>query len=226
MTYADVKKKFLIEYDKANVTSSYPSLTDYEIATILDKAYLALIAEKVTGNNPRRAAFEGDVKVISDIQGLIAVGAKDITPSATGLPSSNTRTGDLPEGFLYFVSAVATGSNLPIEKVELISHESANNFFITGTNMPWFKGVKMIIEGDKFITIYNAFLDTNEYQTRVTFRYIKAPTSFTKDNVGQDAMKISDTACEELINLAIIMALETTESPRLASKVQTRPIES
>lgn len=71
MTYADIKKKFLIEYDKANVTSSYPSLTDYEIATILDKAYLALIAEKVTGNNPRRQVFEGDVKAISDLQKLI-----------------------------------------------------------------------------------------------------------------------------------------------------------
>jgi len=42
--HSNIKTKFLIEYDKANVTSSYPSLTDYEIATILNKAYLALIA--------------------------------------------------------------------------------------------------------------------------------------------------------------------------------------
>jgi len=43
----------MIEYDKANVTSSYPSLTQKEIATVLDKAYLALIAQKLTGNNSR-----------------------------------------------------------------------------------------------------------------------------------------------------------------------------
>lgn len=43
----------MIEYDKENVTSSYPSLTTYEIATILDKAYLALIAQKLTGNQQR-----------------------------------------------------------------------------------------------------------------------------------------------------------------------------
>jgi len=42
--HSNIKTKFLIEYDKANVTSSYPSLTDYEIATILNKAYLVLIA--------------------------------------------------------------------------------------------------------------------------------------------------------------------------------------
>jgi len=54
MTYKDVYKKFMIEYDKADISSSYPSLTIYEVATLLDKAMLALIAQKVTGNNPRR----------------------------------------------------------------------------------------------------------------------------------------------------------------------------
>ena len=42
MTHGKVYEKFLIEYDKDNVTSSYPSLTKKEQATILDKAYLAL----------------------------------------------------------------------------------------------------------------------------------------------------------------------------------------
>jgi len=30
MTHNDIYKKFLIEYDKADITSSYPSLTKYE----------------------------------------------------------------------------------------------------------------------------------------------------------------------------------------------------
>ena len=58
MTHKDIYTKFMIEYDKANVTSSYPSLTEYEVATVLDKAYHALIAQKVTGNNVRRVALE------------------------------------------------------------------------------------------------------------------------------------------------------------------------
>jgi len=61
----------MIEYDKANITSSYPSLTKYEVATILDKAYLALIAQKYTGNNPRKSAFESDMKATEDLQPLI-----------------------------------------------------------------------------------------------------------------------------------------------------------
>ena len=81
MTYGDIYTKFMIEYDKANITSSYPSLTDYEIATILDKAYLALIAQKLTGTNPRRSVFESDIKAIEDLRplGRTARGVKAIT---------------------------------------------------------------------------------------------------------------------------------------------------
>lgn len=38
--------------------------------------------------------------------------------------------------------------------------------------------------------------------------------------------ELSDTMAEELINLAIAMALETVESSRLNSKLQTRQLES
>lgn len=71
MTHKDIYTKFMIEYDKANVTSSYPSLTEYEVATVLDKAYNALIAQKITGNNVRRTTFEADTKAIADLEPLV-----------------------------------------------------------------------------------------------------------------------------------------------------------
>ena len=71
MTYNDIYKKFLIQYDKADIMSSYPNFTKVEIATMLDKAYLALIAQKFTGMNQRGAAFESDSKAIEDIKNLI-----------------------------------------------------------------------------------------------------------------------------------------------------------
>ena len=73
MTHSDIKIKFLIEYDKMTTTSSYPSLTDYEIATVLDKAYNAVIANKLTGNNPRRVAFEGDVHLMYYLQSCVNI---------------------------------------------------------------------------------------------------------------------------------------------------------
>ena len=102
MTHADIFTKFMIEYDKADITSSYPSLTDYEIATVLDKAYLSLIAQKVTGTNPRQVAFEGDIKAIEDVRPLIK--REKIKVEQNDLyTASNEYTYTIPEDMLYFV---------------------------------------------------------------------------------------------------------------------------
>ena len=104
MTHKDIYTKFMIEYDKANVTSSYPSLTEYEVATLLDKAYLALIAQKLTGNNPRRAPFEADNKAIADIAPLIKHTEQQLFTDGHE-PAINIAQYRLPEDFLYYVSS-------------------------------------------------------------------------------------------------------------------------
>lgn len=109
MTHKNILTKFVIEYDKNNATSSYPSLTEYEIATILDKAYLALIAQKVTGNNVRRSAFETDLKSISDIQPLIIKVRKNFTDDLKS-PVKNISSFVLPSDFLYFVQLYLSSS--------------------------------------------------------------------------------------------------------------------
>lgn len=102
MTHKDIYTKFMIEYDKANVTSSYPSLTEYEVATLLDKAYLALIAQKLTGNNQRRMPFEGDNKAIADIEPLIAHADPTLFDNKHA-PAINITQFKLPSDYLYFL---------------------------------------------------------------------------------------------------------------------------
>jgi len=134
MTHKDIYIKFMIEYDKANVTSSYPSLTEYEVATVLDKAYNALIAQKVSGNNYRRVGFEADLKAISDISPLIK---RDVDMHLTkSIVADNVKCAPIPDDFLYYV-----GSKLVVNKIRKDVDEYQAAFpatFIAGMVKPDF----------------------------------------------------------------------------------------
>lgn len=252
MTHKDIYTKFMIEYDKANVASSYPSLTEYEIATILDKAYNALIAQKFTGNNPRRSSFESDNKSISDLQPLIK------TDVCTGsLDSANSFSANLPDGFLYYISScikyTISKESKPMDEltvriinVKLVDHNTANKFLISPTNLPWVKTPVCYIEGNEITVIYDPMMQDLETDVYVTF--IKKPNTFVKENLTEKntyltfveekdengkvivpkgyEFECNDTVAEELISLAVTFALENVESQRLNTKLNMRGLEA
>lgn len=251
MTHKDIYTKFMIEYDKANVTSSYPSLTEYEVATVLDKAYLALIAQKMTGNNIRRALFETDVKAIADLEPLIKRTSINVDQDPH---ISNAMSGTLPSDMLYFVQAYMkqdvqttpmdgiTERDLPMI---LVSHEMATRFFATAYNLPWVKiPVCFIEEGNIHIVHDPIEKPKNENSNDCDIVYVKTPRPFAKDlttpstgwvsyfswsgNTVPEAYQFecNSTFAEELISLAVAFALENVESQRLNSKINMRGLEA
>lgn len=241
MAQSDVYTKFMIEYDKAMITSSYPSLTKYEVATLLDKAYLALLSQKVTGNNPRGVRFEGDVKAMEDIRPLLVtkdVAAKSYKPSNR---VTNAFVCRLPKDMLYFVSATTSLYRVPavpnrdavqqrMANVQLVDHATASKFFATNVNMPWVKNPVAYIEGDEITVVYDMYenIKHNALPNTLYVTYIKEPQKFVRADLFPTdiEIEINDTMVEELINLAIIMAGEIVESPRYQSKAQIRPLEA
>lgn len=242
MTHSDIYTKFMIEYDKANITSSYPSLTKYEVATILDKAYLALIAQKYTGNNPRKSAFESDMKATEDLQPLInkftAIG------SLSGDNSYTFNTHTINNLLLYIIDgeieikgSITSHDDIDhqYENIVFVSHGIAKKFRATKTNLPWVEQPVGCIENNN-VVIYVDPMDVqyNGAQSKAEFTYIKRPAKFaigqglsvTDYDFGQTEFELSDSMAEELINLAIIMSTEIVESSRLATKANTRPLES
>ena len=200
MTHKDIYTKFMIEYDKANVTSSYPSLTEYEVATVLDKAYNALIAQKVTGNNVRRIGFEMDLKAIEDLAPLIKQKNNVKFTDAEGVAPNVMKT-ELPSDYLYFVDAYllykiypatigrskrtdkkgapmdnARERNIP---TKLVTHNIAAKFFTSSFNMPWIKIPVSYIENKDLYVVYD-LLDEPEKE-KGTIVYIKKPNPFVKD---------------------------------------------
>ena len=242
MTHSDIYTKFMIEYDKANITSSYPSLTKYEVATILDKAYLALIAQKYTGNNPRKSAFESDMKATEDLQPLInkltAIGSLSGDNSYT----FNTHTIDnlilyIIDGEIEIKGSITSHDDIDhqYENIVFVSHDIAKKFRATKTNLPWVEQPVGCIENNN-VVIYVDPMDVqyNGAQSKAEFTFIKRPAKFavgqglsvTDYDFGQTEFELSDSMAEELINLAIIMSTEIVESSRLATKANTRPLES
>lgn len=235
MTHSDIKTKFLIEYDKMTTTSSYPSLTDYEIATVLDKAYHAVIANKLTGNNARRVEFESDNKAIEDIRPLITT--SDIaseTKLSDIITPPNCKVYKIESDFMYFIQArvetstvgtIATDSQYTT--VSLISHKDAQRFMQTTTNLPWIPTPVIYIEGEYIYLLYDPYKASVIGDLICT--YIKKPALFVHDNTvdfsDSTTFELNDNVAEEVINTAIMMSAEIVESPRLTTKAQINSIE-
>lgn len=171
MTHNDIYTKFLIEYDKANVTSSYPALTKYEAATLLDRAYLALIARKVTGNNPRRASLEYDIKAIEDLRPLMVT--KALSPTTAVGTADNEFVYKLPKKteMLYFIEGLvdyentanaADGMHHKTEIANLADHRTAQKFVATNSNMPWIKQPLVFLEGEDVHLLIDTYKHKND----------------------------------------------------------------
>lgn len=186
MTHRDIYTKFMIEYDKANVTSSYPALTEYEAAVLLDKAYLALIGQKVTGNNLRKAIFESDVKSVSDLAPLVV--HRDIELfTDEHRPALNIVQYRLPEDFMYYVSSSLNQSDdkgTTLLPMELVPHKIAEKFFKTPYNLPWIKNPVCYVEGKIMFAVYDPINRPNVTSNDVAhLSYIKYPKSFISESL-------------------------------------------
>lgn len=233
MTHEDIYRKFMIEYDKANISTSYPSLTKYEIATVLDKAYLALIAQKVTGANFRKSTFEADVKSIEDMRPLI-IRLSASKSSKVSSVVNNEYVYDIPEGILYILEGYISTSTKGIYTAPLLAHAIAQKYKASPTNQPWLQSPIMYVENDKLylLTDILQYPDPNkEMYDQISLLAIKQPNKFvdmlmSDINESDKMFELNDSMAEELINLAIIMSLEIVESSRLNNKISTSQLES
>ena len=235
MTYKDVYKKFMIEYDKADISSSYPSLTIYEVATLLDKAMLALIAQKVTGNNPRRQTLDLDMKGVADLRQIT-----ETVPCSAEFSIGNYEnelvidTQELDDNsVLYILSVVLQNDDSnKKESVQIIPQIYSDKFKKTLTNNPWIKHPVCYIDESTRIHVFIGDNMNESYfnKDRVYLHVIIRPDLFTdflmKENESETEFPLSDTMCEELINLAIIFACRTVGDPRISTEMQTKSLES
>lgn len=189
MTHKDIYMKLTVEYNKLTENNSL-SLTEYDAAVALDKAYNSIIAQKMTGNNIRRSMFESDIKSISDLSPLISTKKIDIANADT--VAKNVKQGDLPTDFLYFINAssLAAIDDTPMDETperridfRLIDHETAKRFFASVYNAPWIKIPVCYMENGKLYIVYDLYDYNNSISmvNKADITYIKKPNTFVKN---------------------------------------------
>lgn len=112
--------------------------------------------------------------------------------------------------------------------VTIVPHSIAEKFFATPYNMPWIKNPVGYMEGGFiYFLIDSAYTKSYDIQNMVEtyITYIREPNKFVGDE-DTTKFELSDSMAEELINLAVVMALENVESSRLQSKAQMRTLEA
>ena len=97
----------------------------------------------------------------------------------------------------------------------------------SSTNKPWIKHPVCYIANDTINMFIGKDME-NIVSNRVYIDYIMLPDLFVDKlfETEDTTFILSDTMCEELINLAIIFACRTVGDPRISTEMQTKSLES
>lgn len=230
MTINEIHKAFKVQMDKnANAVAfgGCPAFLPEEIDLFLNQAYIQVISNKFTGNNTLQQPFEQSVKRIADLQKLIKTD-KDVVLNYTD-SSSNVLT--LPNFFkesdaakrMFYVDCVLHfGTNSA--NCILIDHASTKRFLQTYDNLPWIQTPVSALE-DNSLKIYfdPKSMVANSYSCDIT--YVKYPQIIDYNNGTIVIDEVPDYVLYEVINRAVVIALENIEAQRSQTKLQINTLE-
>lgn len=224
MTVSDAHIAFKIETDKNAVNigmSGCPSFLPEEIDYWLYSAYLVKVATKFTGNNSLQTPFEGSVKRIADLEGLVRVdkGLTLLSESTSNrltmsdFKSSITYGDTAQDKRMYFIQGVLHFGSSKLANVRPISHQQALNFLETYNNKPWIEEPVAILEDNKLIVFVDRDLMIGPYTIDIT--YLAYPRKINNLDITSTLDEVPEYMQYEIVKLAADMAIENIESQRV-----------
>jgi len=239
MTKSEMHTAFKIELDKVE-SLQYPAFITAEIDYFFNRAQEQFIKSRYSGNNPTRTSFEQTQKRIDDLRYLViedtlsAVYDDDIvSPPYIGpnvSEKANSYIVDLTDvestdPYMFLVGEECTITYVDrvtqesINKIQPITECSSNTYvaqvhdplsphklhYNTASPLRLIKAdyVELITDGTYSILNY-------------ILRYLKEPTSFTT-LLDAESPDFPNHVHSELVKLAVNIAIENIESPRIQS---------
>lgn len=225
MKVADIYKAFKVSMDKNAEAVAYggcPAFLPEEEQLFINQAYVEVICNKYTGNNALKIGFEGAVKRIADLQRLV------VTDKAQALvypdPSSNVLVLNnfFKDGYsinrMFYVDCTLHFGDKQ-SKCILIDHDQAHRFLKTYNNNPWIDTPVATIEDNTLKIYIDPFsMTANAYTADIT--YVKYPSKIDYTNFNAEITEVPDYILHEVIDRAVVLALENIESKRTETKLQ------
>lgn len=234
MTNKDSHLMFKVILDKNAESVAYggcPAFLNEEVDIFLNQAQLEILSNKVTGNNSLQVSLEGTVSNISEIQKLI-VTDKDVIANQSQHNEFVVADIKAADKRLVILSAQLQYGSL-LANCGITSHAIAKSFKQTYNNIPWVEVPVATLEDDKMLIYVDPILMLNAkyapsildgkrcYMVDIT--YIKKPKEFDYKKPSEE-LDFQKDMMYEIINRAVVIALENIESQRTQSKLQLNTI--
>lgn len=220
MTVADIHKAFKVMMDKNAEAVDFggcPAFLSEEIDLFLNQAFIEVISNKFTGTNVLQTPFEGSVKRVADLEGMVKT---DKGISLTLDSNSNVLTLDdfSNDGQRMFYVNGVLHFNDTASNCILISHEDARKFVKMYNNDPWIDTPVAALENNTLKVMID--VHTMEAPFTIDLTYVCYPPIIDSTAPTTDINIVPDRVIYEVINRAVVIALENIESKRAESKVQ------
>lgn len=222
MTRDQLHIAFKITMDK-NATNvafgSYPAFLPEEIDYWINQSTYQVISNKFTGSNALKQPFEKSVKRIHDLEKLI-----ENTDVSGELESGNVvRIKNVFTNKMFFIDGILKFDDKSAN-IDLVEHVTAKNFLQTYDNLPWIETPVAVIEGDDLVVYIDPLsmrTSAPTYQANIT--YVKFPTPI--EEVEGNVTEFPEYMQYEIIDRAVLLALENIESRRVQTKSQLNQID-
>lgn len=232
MTISEMHTAFRLEMDKVN-SLQYPDFTAVEIDYLLNRAIRQFVKTRYSGVNPKGESFEQTQKRIDDLRTLV----REITVACTNVGSIKPNGYVITNGFNNASFATQPYWLSLGEEVQLVLPGSGGTI-TTGVTEITADDYRAELDNpySPYILHYNQakplrlfYNNTIEFITDGTYsvsnaiiRYIKSPQIVSYSLATSS--DLPEHTHDELVSLAVRIALENVEQPRLQTYAQETSI--
>lgn len=223
MKVSDIHKAFKVIMDKNSEAVAFggcPAFLPEEIDLFLNQAYIEVLNNKFTGMNTMQIGFEGSVKRIADLESLIKTDKSIVASVETGTNVIIVDDFFGSEGVynrMFYITSVLHFEDNTSTCV-LVDHDSARKFLKAYNNDPWIDTPVSTLEDNKLKVYVDTYTMKAPYTLDIT--YVKFPIKIDYTTPNTEINEVPDRVMYEVINRAVVIALENIESKRTETKLQ------